>query len=252
MTVANHQQQALAIFAGGGNPFTASAKDAGVTDGVFGRFNGNTGDFIVGDGTLEPGTPCAFAFLDAKQVWLGFDEDNKPHRGPEVLFLNGQVLPEPEKILGVRWNKQIVVPLITMDGDQILYSSKADKPTRPIWRLIKQFGELMGRNRSEDGKFKVPVIELNSRPFEMTIEELQNDGSKRKIKVTKYAEDFKIVSWMDEDELTELVVGAAAEEAPETVINHVEEAEIILPTKVASTPAPAVSGARRPRPGQAR
>ena len=165
------QARALAVFAGGVNPFTAASKAEGVSDGVYGRFNGNTGDFLLGEETAEPGAPVVFEFLTAKQEWLGFDAQNKPVRGPSVSFLSGQPLPDHDNTPGVRWVKQIVVSIVTMDGKRVVYSAKAERPTRAIWRLLNTFGQKMPMMVDDQGRFKMPVVELHARSFSMNVDE---------------------------------------------------------------------------------
>jgi hypothetical protein len=273
LTTQTNDSQALAAvaFAGGFNPFTSSAKAEGVTEGVYGRFNGNSGSYIVGDGELAPGTPVVMAFLDAKVGWLGFDLQNKPHRGPEETIISGKALADPPQTPGVKWQKQITLPIVTMEGQQIMYAAKADKPTRPMWRLVKQFGELVQRHRGSDGKYMMPVVTLNSASFQMQVDEPMRDPANpnrfiidpatgqpkmEKMTVTKFREDFKIVDWMEQTDIEALVAGAVPEEdAPAepqmktvggTVIDA--KAEVIPPSPPAQ---PAASGFRKPvRAGQ--
>lgn len=257
------QARALAVFAGGVNPFTAASKAEGVSDGVYGRFNGNTGDFLLGEETAEPGAPVVFEFLTAKQEWLGFDAQNKPVRGPSVSFLSGQPLPDHDNTPGVRWVKQIVVSIVTMDGKRVVYSAKAERPTRAIWRLLNTFGQKMPMMVDDQGRFKMPVVELHARSFSMNVDEpirlpngmfdidpATNQPKMQKVPVTKYSEDYRLVDWYSEDEIEDLIAGAG----PAADESDVEEATYKVidatPASQAAAVAPATTGARRPRPGQ--
>jgi hypothetical protein len=236
IALVDSEAKLMEAFAGGQNPFLVVTENEGVSDGAFGRFNGNTGEYIIDNAELPAGFDAAIELIHAKQTWLGFDIDNRPVRGPEVTIVSGAALPDPEAKPDVRWNKQIVVPIVLMDGRRILYSSKADKPTRPMWKLVRQFGGLMGRNRLADGRFKVPVVTMGARGFEMMIEE-EEKGVKRKVKVRKYGEDFKIADWMAPDDVRAMQMGSMEEDADagmKTIDAEDVEVEIITPAQVAA------------------
>ena len=100
---------------------------------------------------------AAFEFESAKYVWLGFDSDNNPKRGPEAFIIKRELLEEPDRSdKNVRWNKQLVVPIITDQGKRVVYSAKADHGGRPIMKLMGEFGNLVGR-KLDDGFEKVHV-----------------------------------------------------------------------------------------------
>lgn len=195
------------------NAFTQAAKREGVSDGVFVRFNGNSGEFLVtgaDDISLEHGMQLAFLMSEVRIGWLGFDENNRPYRGPEARVADGSHLPALEdfenrpEFLGksLRWNKVITVPVRLIDGSgpQMVLSTKGDKPTRPGWRLINSYGQLMARHIDDEGKNKIPVVEIGGRSFQIDVEEEQN-GRKVKMKATKWGDTYAIKDWISEAEL---------------------------------------------------
>lgn len=206
------------IISDNNNAFTQHANAAGVSDGVYGRFNGNNGDFIVqgADGlSIEPENVLAFNIFHAKQLWLGFTEDNKPVRGPEVMMATGKRLPDwkddPELAAreDVRWTQMIVLPVRHLDGSpQIMLSCKADNQYRGIWKLIKAYGASVAKHKDEKGQNKIPLVQVGHRPFPVTVEE-----NGRKVKVTKFADEYKIVDWMSSADLeASISEGVAADE----------------------------------------
>jgi hypothetical protein len=235
LAIVDNETRLLEAFAGGQNPFLVVTENEGVSDGAFGRFNGNTGQYIIDNNEMDAGFDAVIEMIHAKQAWLGFDSDNRPIRGPEVSIVSGKALPDPEDKPDVRWNKQIVVPIVLMDGRRIVYSSKGEKPTRPMWKLIRQFGGLMGRHRLPDGRFKLPVVSMGSRGFEMMVEE-----NGKKVKVRKYGEDLKIVDWMTPDDVKNLVTAPVEDESAEPAMKTINgdvtdvEVEIITPAQQAA------------------
>lgn len=222
----------------GGNPFLQTQKDLG-GGGVFGRFNGKTGNYILGDDVIDGDYQAAFEFMDAKLSWLGFDPDNNPVRGPEAFIAKGEQLADPDKSNPmVRWNKQLVVPIVTMEGTRVIYSSKADYGSRPIIKLMGEFGQQLMRNRDTLGRPKIPVVDMSAVEKSRMIEETGSDGIKRKQKTTFFAEVFRISGWMTIDELNDLLDGVGPEDGM-VEVNHAEEAtyEILEPEKSEQRPA---------------
>lgn len=189
----------------GDNPFLARTNSEGVTGGVFARFNGNTGSFLFGnEGEIEPNESVLCDLHNAKIGWLGFDADNKPHRGPETTFGSGEVLASPEPTPGIRWNKQVVFEIVRMDGSTALYSGKADKPSRPVLKLMREYGQKYQRQAEAPKVYKLPIVEFGQASFQVEITEEAPDGTKRKMKATKFREDFKIVNWYTHAEANDL------------------------------------------------
>lgn len=236
----------LPAFTSSDNPFSDTARREGVQDGLYLRMDGNNGEFKVfptGD-KLEHGTPLAFHFWYAKLGWQGFDRanNNKGVKGPSVDIRSGAALPPaPDDNPDIQWQKIVLVPVRALDGSpQMLLSSKADKPTREILKLMKNYGSLMGRHRDEKGINMIPIVEIGARSFQMEVEDETkprlSTGKFPKVKVTKYSESYKIVEWLSEAQLREIedagVVEAEAGEAQAAAgeaqaAAAVEEAQVI-------------------------
>lgn len=253
----------LAVYKDGNNPFTQQARAEGVSDGVYVRFNGNSGEYIVtgsNDITLRHGDQLAFLMYHIKLAWLGFNSDNKPFRGPEVSLVTGAALPDPDPADfpdDIRWNKVALVTVRLLDGSpQMILSAKAEKPTRPIWRLIKEFGEKMGKNVDPvTGQNKIPIVEIGGRSFQIDVEEEVN-GKKVKMKATKWGDTYKIVDWATEAEMAEAIEANAVEadarqDAADEAQQAQQEQEIIPPPPVKPAAKPAAPDANRFRAGRA-
>lgn len=225
----------LAVYTTADNPFTRRAREVGVQDGVYLRLNGKTGEFITSNGDkIVPGTAMAFLLWDSKLAWQGFDrgDNNKPVKGPAVSLLSGERLPDPDKAAhpDVKWNKVVLTLVRTLDGGpQMLLTSKADNSFREIWRLVKTYGEHMGRHLDDKGQNKVPIVEIgvNSREIEVEDETapLLSTGKRPKIKTTVHFESYKIVEWATLEELA-TVAAEAAEEAAKAEAASPPQAQI--------------------------
>ncbi len=227
----------LMAFAGGTNPFLQHAKSEGVSDGLYMRHNGNTGKFIIGDEEIEGGT-FYFDVMGARLAWLGFDPNNKPVNGPEVKMLDGVALQDPPKVPGVKWIKQIKLTITDPEsGKDIVLSCKAEKPNRAIWKLIKAYGETVGRHPDGTG-FQVPLVQAGSRSFEMDIKEKQDDGTERTMRVKKYSETFEIVDWGTADLIAEVKASAGdhSEEAAPPMKDVTPQVEVLPPQETKTFP----------------
>lgn len=231
------------MFAGGINPFQQAVKDAG-GGGIFGRMNGKTGAYVFGDETLDHEVGAAFEFEHAKYVWLGFDSDNNPKRGPEAFIIKREVLEEPDRSdKNVRWNKQLVIPIVTDQGQRVIYSAKADTGRRPIMKLMNEYGGLVGRKMDDQGRFKVPYVSMSSAPKSTYV----TDAEGRKVKAEYFIEVFRIEDWITKDDVADMEARDGDAEPEMKVVNgsEVEEAqyEIIDPPKNAA-PTQAAPAAR--------
>lgn len=205
----------MATFDAGSNPFLNRAKAENVTDGTYLRFNGNEGRYISNDTEVEVDSELICDLYNCRLGWQGFDNDNKPYRGDEVSLISGAELPEPDRTNeDVRWSKVVKFAVMTVDGKDLLYTSKADKPTREVWKLIKKYGAEMMRNVDEHNRYKVPVVKFSARSFQINVD-VEENGKTRKVKTTKYAEAFTIVGWLSQDEVAALVIGEAPAEPDE-------------------------------------
>lgn len=221
-------------FDAANNMFLQRTAEAGVTDGTYARFNGNTGQFVTNGPEIEPGSEVIFDLYHCKLSWQGFDKDNKPHRGPEVPFNSQTPLPDPsDKNPDIRWGKVIKIGILTTDGTQMLYTAKADKPTREVWRLLKRYGAEIMKNRDADGNVMVPVIRMSIRSFQIEVPD--DKDPTRKIKATKFSEEFNIVGWVSQDDVAALIGGDAAPDAEPETVTGVQE---VLPPLPPASKAP--------------
>lgn len=251
----------LAAYTTNDNPFTRRAREEGVQDGIFLRLNGKTGEFITNNGDkIQPGTAMAFLLWDAKLAWQGFDraDNNKPVKGPAVSLLSGAALPEPDRARypDVKWNKVIMTLVRTLDGGpQMLLTSKADSSFREIWRLVKTYGEHMGRHLDDKGQNKVPIVEIDVNSKEIEVEDetgpVLSTGKRAKIKIMVHFESYKIVEWASLDELTAIAAESAAEAAqaeaqtaPQPQVTAQPQAQTQPQQTAAAQPA-ATGGARK-------
>lgn len=246
-------QGGLAAYTTSDNPFTRRAREEGVQDGIFLRLNGKTGEFITNNGDkFAPGTVMAFLLWEARLAWQGFDRanNNKPVKGPSVPLLSGAPLPAPDTAANpdVKWNKVILTLVRTLDGGpQMLLTSKADTSFREIWRLVKTYGEHMGRHVDDKGCNKIPLVEINVNSKEIEVEDenapLLSTGKKPKIKTTVHFESYKIVEWATHDELA-AIAAESAQEAAAAEQQQQSEPEKVIPPPPPSTSPPA-NGASR-------
>lgn len=237
--LATPETKTLAIATPSNNPFLRRADGEGVVTGSFGRFNGKTGNYIVGDDIVTEAVDAVWAIADAKLGWIGFDNDNRPYRGPTVAMGGDEPLAEPTDIPDkkVRWTKQILVPVRffgkdgSLNREQVLFTVRADKNSREGWKLMRRFGETYMRNLTADGRQKLPVITMDRRSFFMLLDEEKNgEKTGRKIKTELFSEIYDISQWITPEEMDDLMDGAPEDDAQqeETVVQHAEP-EIIPP-----------------------
>lgn len=242
LTTGNTAGAVSTLFAGGNNPFLQTAKELG-GGGTFGRFNGKTGTYLMGDEIIEGDYAAVFEFQDAKLQWIGFDPDNNPKRGPEASIAKGEVLDDPDRSdPEIRWARQLLVPIVTHDGKRVLYSGKADYGSRPIIKLLTEYGNLVMRKVDDEGRYMMPMVEMSSAAKSRTVEQIEN-GVKRKVKADYFVETFKIVDWLTVDDVIDMLAGDDLNAEPETkVVNHVEADDApfeVLPPEPQPKAAPA-------------
>lgn len=213
--VAVAQSGGLAAFANGGvNPFKQFADREQVSDGNYLRLNGNTGEYLdAGGAALEPGTRMVFNLWEAVYTWQGFDGNNRPYRGPTVKINSGARLDDPVDPPGkekqIRWTRLITVPVTFEDGsEEFIFSGKADFPSRPMMKIIKKYGDTAMRHPDPQhpSGAMLPIITLNSTPFEAQFEE-----KGIQMKTTKYREVLELVGWMSVAEMNAVKAGIVSD-----------------------------------------
>lgn len=236
----------LAAFAGPNNPFLVAANKVGVTDGGFLRINGKTGEYITGDQkTLQPGTELVFLMQGCKLAWQAFDSDNKLHKGPEVSIISGQALPPHQAVPGVpdtKWMQVIKVLVAPTDtGKQMTLTCKANNQYREIWRLVKSYGEQVGRFPDGEGGYRSPIVEINARGYDMKVKEKKvhpttNEIFEEEMTIKNYSEVFKIVGWITDAEMAQIKADAdaAAGVGADATGNGAAAAQLSAPVAAAS------------------
>lgn len=242
----------LTAFDSADNPFSRAARQEGVQEGIYLRMNGKSGEFNVypSNDKIEHGTPMAFLLMECQLAWQGFDRanNNKMVKGPSVPIVTGKALPaHPDDNPDVQWSKVVRVLVRMLDGSpQMTLTAKADKPTREIWKLIASYGSLMGRNRDEKGRNKIPIVEVGARSFQMDVPDegkpLLSNGKPPMIKATLWAEQYKIVEWLTLDQLAEIEAeSAAAAEEAEAGEQQAPQAQAVPQVTTQSPAAPAAA-----------
>ena len=147
---------------------------------------------------LRPGTRLAFDLYYCELGWVAFDRDRRPVRGPSVLLISGVKLFQPngDRRPDVKWQKVIRVHAwVLKDGAEIVLNCTADKPTRDIWRLIREYCAAMSSNVDEEGRDKIPIVEIGTLPSKMV---------KRNAFVQPFAGQYRLIGWISEAKLRRL------------------------------------------------
>jgi hypothetical protein len=198
------------------------ASDVG--DGLYGKFNGNTGDFTYGqdDELLEHGdqvqidyTSCFQGFL----CWIGGKVEDRV----VVKVLEGR--PPLEKDLPDHgpydqddgWGPSCGFKIVTETGDEVTMNLNSRSGDIAFRRLLGQIGKGAAKNPG-----KLPVVELGAAAFE-----------NKKSRGRKFAPTFEIVGWETPEEFAGTGHGDDPDDydEPETDAEEQEEEEAAIPTK---------------------
>lgn len=203
--------KALAAFNGGGNPFTQAAEDLGVTEGVFLKFNGNTGEYTYGADQEElPDGSRLVAIMDSiARGWICWN-DSEVIDEIMVSILDGN--PPTEKDLPDHspfendedgWSEQIRVVFKDVEtGETYTFKTSSRAAMRAVGSLMKDYGRQFKNHPDEN-----PVVEISSSSY----------MPKEKKHGKKHAPSFKIVDWMNNEEIENLV---SAESEQEDATNY--------------------------------
>ena len=208
------------------DPFAKAARDLGVNEGSFLRFDGNTGDFTYGpkDDTkdLAHGTLLAVNMTTFKRGWICWKEGEAVEE-VMVPILEGE--PPAETTLTDHgpyetyddgtsdgWQSQNGIELRSVDtGEMFTYKGTSKSAGRAFGNLLDAFAKVYRQKPNQ-----VPVIEISANAFEPKVK--GKDGKPGKKIGKKYAPVLKIVSWMPMSEFLALidVAAAAAEKATDS------------------------------------
>lgn len=233
--VKNVGARGLASFNEAADVFAHEAVVMGVQNGSYLSFSGRTGLWKIKGQDVDEGTCFAFHILHCQKGVRAWKNDKvvEQHWTP---FVNGDPLPEEltdhwkngKEKNSDGWQECIKIDIRDLEGGpQMDFTLPSDKPWRPVWRLIKEFGDKAKLNKDDAGQYKIPVIEIGS--------ELVNGKSGN-----FFSPKLTIVDWITEADMADRVQEFVAAHGGD----EVEEAEIV--EEVAKTPPPAVSISRAP------
>lgn len=224
---------ALAAYGAGKNAFDDAASDLGAGGGAFLKFNGNTGDFTFGaEGDEIPhGTQLAVqmdGFARGFICWVEGDVveevmvkvvDGKPPLQSDLADHG----PYEKHDDGTQdgWSEQARVTFISLeDGETYVYKTSSKSGLRALGNLLRDFARQM---RSHPDA--LPVAEFGATSF--------IPKNNKKIG-KKYAPSFKLVGWVQQEEIDALADGAGGED---DAGNYADEPADATPAKVEETAA---------------
>lgn len=184
------------------DPFASAANDMAGSSAIYAKFNGNSGEFSYGAQSeeVEAGERMAANVVGARRGWICW-KDSEVVEEIMVPILEGR--PPAEHSLtdhgpykkhedGTEdgWSEQFSISFRLLgeshDGIEITYKSSTRSAMRPFGDLLKQFSR---EYKSNPGK--IPIVEFGKGSY----------MPKEKKHGKKYFPTFKIVDWIDEDEL---------------------------------------------------
>lgn len=184
------------------DPFASAANDMAGSSAIYAKFNGNSGEFSYGAQSeeVEAGERMAANVVGARRGWICWKESEVVEE-IMVPILEGR--PPAEHTLtnhgpyekhadGTEdgWSEQFSIAFRLLgeahDGVEITYKSSTKSAMRPFGDLLKQFSREYKNNPG-----KVPIVEFGKGSY----------MPKEKKHGKKYFPTFKIVEWIDEDEL---------------------------------------------------
>lgn len=202
--VTQNSSKALAAFNGGSNPFAKAAEEMGATEGLFMKFNGNTGAYTVGadQDELPDGSEVVAVMDSIARGWICWKEEEVVDE-VMVPILEGDSPRESElEDHGPYegdggWNQQVRIVLKNPEtGDTYTLKTSSRAATRALATLMKEYGRHY-KNRSDE----YPIISLSSSSY----------VPKEKKFGKKYAPVFKIVDWMNIEEANALTPTASSD-----------------------------------------
>lgn len=214
--VTSNGSKALAAFNGGANPFAQAAEDLGVSEGVYLKFNGNTGDFTFGSDQdeLQTGTELVAVMDSIARGWICWN-DSEVIDEVMVSILDGQ--PPSEKELEDHspyasdddgWSEQIRIVFKDVEsGETYTFKTSSRAAMRAVGSLMKDYSRQFKNHPDE-----LPVVEIGSTSY---IPKEKKHGK-------KHAPTFKIVSWMHVEEVEALSSATNSQDNEENYEEKVE------------------------------
>lgn len=184
------------------DPFARAADDMAGSSSIYAKFNGNSGEFSYGSNAneIEAGERMAANVAAMRRGWICWKESEVVE---EIMIPIMDGPPPAENTLpdhgpyekhedGTEdgWSEQVSLTLRLLgddhDGVEITYKTSTKSAMRPLGDLIKQYS----RGYKEHPGC-IPIIEFSKGSY----------MPKEKKHGKKYFPQFKIVDWIDEDEL---------------------------------------------------
>lgn len=205
-------KQMMSAYGGANNPFTALGNEVGQYS-IFCKFDGNLGRWKYGKENviIEPGTKIIMNMSSLERGFICWkdgvmlEEIMSPY--PPQMSKKGHPLtptyteadcqdhgPYNKKNDGWSPQSKIVMAFLE-DGRNLEYKTSAAGAQRSLYEVVGEFGANLHIKVDKDGVTMMPIVELGSTDFEVTIE-----GSK----FTKFAPVFTIVDWISIDDMNAL------------------------------------------------
>lgn len=184
------------------DPFARAADDMAGSSAIYAKFNGNSGEFTYGSNAeeIEVKERMAANVAAMRRGWICWKESEVVE---EIMIPIMEGAPPAENTLtdhgpyekhadGTEdgWSGQVSLNLRLLgedhDGVEITYKTSTKSAMRPLGDLIKQYSRAY---KEQPGC--IPIIEFDKGSY----------MPKEKKHGKKYFPTFKIVDWIDEDEL---------------------------------------------------
>lgn len=246
---------AVAAYSGSDNPWAEMGRE--VESGAFLSFNGNSGELTFGaddhsvpDGStvvadmmnMEAGWMCWSDGEPVDQVWVPVTEGKPPLE--HALKDHGPYDDDDDG-----WREAIRVPMIleSVDGNpnhefvgtKLKFESSTRGVVRSVKKLSGSFGKLFREHTGE-----LPVVEITTESY----------TPREKKYGKKYAINFKIIDWLNEDGLAEILGelnDAGGEYLPEDVAGADAAAEAAEQAKADAAAAAKVKAAAKAKAAEA-
>lgn len=206
-------QQGLAAI-GSGSEFTQLAAELGVPLGAFLKYSGNDGTYQFKGQQIEHGTALIFNMLTMKKgfiCWLG----GKAVEQKMVGLLSGGKMPSRAELTnheppegykqGEGWAEQVGVQVINPNDGTVMELNLSNKSgVAALSQLANAYGTKRKFNLDERGVPKLPLIEISARSF-----------PPKNAPGLKWAPDFKIISWVSEEEMQHYISSNSYDEGEE-------------------------------------
>lgn len=184
------------------DPFAMAGNDMAGASALYAKFNGNSGEFTYGANAteIEKGERMAADVFGARRGWICWVESEVAE---EIMVAIPNGNPPAEHTLtdhgpykkyedGTEdgWSSQFAINFRLLgedhDGVEITYKTSTKSALRPLGDLVKQYGREYKMNPG-----KIPIVELDKGSY----------MPREKKHGKKYFPIFKIVDWIDEEEL---------------------------------------------------